>query len=200
MGEFIRYLLPVEQFMNANPWVRENGDYQHGELSINDTGDLTSWLTTDPPLDFDTYVRGTGQDGQGIYYPSISYWRYGALPPTAYNITVTYQAYLGCGMAGPLTRDLTWVAWDLNTLSWRSALFTVTNTMANYMLYEYDFGEMEPFTQSAWSAALLNACYFGLEATQDTFYATFCPVNWLLVSFDDGITPTTPRRGVGLLL
>lgn len=200
MGAFTRYLLPVEQYMTANPWVRENGDYLNGELSINDTGDLTPWLATTPPLDPDTYVRGTGQDGQGIWYPSTSYWRYGALPPTAYNITVTYQAYLGCGMAGPPTRDLRWQAWDLNSQYWQSPLFTITNLMDNYTLYEYDFGGTEPFTQTAWTAALLNACYFGLEATQDIYYATFCPANWLLVSYDDGVTPATPRRGIGILL
>ena len=199
MGAFTRYLLPIEQFPNARPWERETGDFMYGELSINDTGDLTPWMTTTPPLDTNTYVKGTGQDTQGFYYPNMSYWRYGELPPTAYNISVKYQAYLGCGPAGPPTRDLRWVVWDLNTLSWESPIFTITNTISNYTLYEYDFGETEPFSQVLWSATMLNACYFGLEAYQDTFYYAFCAANWLLVSYDDTAAPSG-HRGTGLLM
>ena len=46
---------------------------------------------------------------------------------------------------------------------------------------------------------MLNACYFGLEAYQDTFYYTFCPANWLLVSYDDTNAPSG-HRGSGLLI
>jgi len=198
MGAFTRYLLPIEQLPTAKPWSRENGDYYYGELSINDTGNLTPWLTTTPPVDTNTYVRGTGQDMQGIYYPSVSFWRYGELPQTAYNITVTYQAYLGCGMAGPPTRDLRWRAWDFDTLWWESPVFLISNTIENYTLYEYDFGATEPFGPALWSAVMLNSLYFGLEAYQDTPYAAFCPANWLLVSYDDDVTAA--HRGAGVLL
>lgn len=197
MGAFTRYLLPIAQFPTAKPWEREDGYFVQGQVSINDEAGLPAMVSTVPTVNTTTYVRGTGQDAQGIWYPSLSYWRYGELPATANNITVAYQAYLGCGMAGPTTRQLKWKVTDGQTLAWES-LFTVTNTISNYLLYTYDFGATDPFTLAPWSAALLNACWFGLEAYQDTWYSTFCAANWLLVSYDDA--GTAAPRGCGLLV
>lgn len=198
MGAFTCYLLPIDQYPNAKPWVREDGSYGYGYLSINDEPGVPGMVSTVPTVNTSTYVRGVGQDTEGIWYPSISYWQYGALPATAYNITVKYQAYLGCGLAGPPARQLKWKATDLQTLSWEWP-FTITNYISNYLCYEYDFGMTEPFGQALWSVTMLNSVLFGLEAYQEIPYATFCPANWLLVSYDDTSAPSG-HRGTGLLI